>query len=75
MPGRTSKAIPDGCPPPAARGTRKTATPSEHEFWFVGKIRRDNALQKLNKRQQKMLKRVQRWEKANGPLDQKKWDF
>jgi hypothetical protein len=59
----------------STRPAPKRSKPSDHEFWFVGKIRRDNSLQKLNKRQQKVLKKVQRWEKIYGPLDQKQWDF
>jgi len=54
---------------------KKASKPSEHELWFIAKIRRDNTIGKLNKRQQKVLKKVQRWEKVNGSLDQKKWDF
>ena len=49
--------------------------PSEHERWFISRVRKDNSINKLNKRQQKILNKVRKWEKFDGPIDQKKWDF
>ncbi|MCP4649916.1 MAG: hypothetical protein GY853_07555 [PVC group bacterium] len=49
--------------------------PTEHDFWFVSKIRQNNDISRLNKRQQRILEKVRLWEKFNGPQDQKKWNF
>lgn len=49
--------------------------PTEHELWFVSIIRKKNDLQRLNKRQQKILHKVHLWEKFKGPLEQKTWKF
>jgi len=49
--------------------------PTEHDIWFVNKIRKDNSLQKINKRQQRIVDRVRRWEKYHGAIDQKEWRF
>ncbi|MBU1043043.1 MAG: hypothetical protein KJ915_01440 [Candidatus Omnitrophica bacterium] len=49
--------------------------PSEHDIWFVNKIRKDNSLNKVNTRQQRIVDRVRRWEKYHGPIDQQDWKF
>ena len=54
---------------------KKPARPSDHDFWFIARIRKENSQKKLNKRQQKILSKVRLWEKFNGALDQKKWNF
>ncbi|MFH1063191.1 MAG: hypothetical protein V1747_09975 [Candidatus Omnitrophota bacterium] len=49
--------------------------PSEHDIWFVNKIRKENSLNKVNTRQQRIVDRVRRWEKYHGPIDQQEWKF
>ena len=54
---------------------KKPPRPSDHDIWFVNKIRKENSLRKINKRQERILNKVRRWEKYNGAIDQKEWKF
>jgi len=54
---------------------KKPQKPTEHDFWFVARIRKDNTLSKLNKRQKRVLEKVRRWEKFTCPIEQKQWKF
>jgi len=54
---------------------KKPPKPSDHDIWFVNKIRKDNSLNKLNDRQQRIVNKVRRWEKYKGAIDQKEWNF
>jgi hypothetical protein len=54
---------------------KKPKKPSDHDLWFVNRIRKDNTLKKINKRQQRILDRVRRWEKYHCAINQKEWDF
>jgi len=54
---------------------KKPAKPKDHHIWFIRRIRKDEALNKLNKRQQRILEKVRRWEKYHGAIDQIEWDF
>ncbi|MFH1093862.1 MAG: hypothetical protein V1739_06895 [Candidatus Omnitrophota bacterium] len=54
---------------------KKPPQPSSHDIWFIMRIRKNNALNELNKRQKRVLEKVRRWEKFKGSIEQKEWDF
>ena len=54
---------------------KKFTKPSSHEIWFIKRIRKDNALNELNKRQKRILEKVRKWEKFQCPIEQKEWKF
>ncbi|MCG2712914.1 MAG: hypothetical protein L6416_11415 [Candidatus Omnitrophica bacterium] len=54
---------------------KKPPQPTTHDIWFIKRIRKDNALNELNKRQKRVLEKVRRWEKFKGSIEQKEWNF
>ncbi|MFH2139098.1 MAG: hypothetical protein ABII88_11425 [Candidatus Omnitrophota bacterium] len=55
--------------------SKKPPKPTDHDFWFINNVRHSNSINKLNKRQERILKKVRLWEKYHGALDQKEWKF
>ncbi|MCM8813130.1 MAG: hypothetical protein NC924_04245 [Candidatus Omnitrophica bacterium] len=61
----------------SARSEQSRNTPelSEYERWFVTKVRQDQAVSRLNKRQERIVRKVRQWEKRHAPLAQQQWEF
>lgn len=54
---------------------KKPKPPSSHDIWFIKRIRKDNAINELNKRQRRILEKVRKWEKFYGSINQREWSF